>query len=58
MSTKTLIYIGITIFGAAGGWLGSLLDHGNIFGIWGILGSMVGGLFGIWVGVKLSNLGS
>jgi hypothetical protein len=55
MSTKTLIYIGIAIFGTAGGWLGSMLDGGNLFGLWSILGSTVGGLLGIWVGFKIGN---
>lgn len=54
MSKKTLIYIGIAVFGGLGGYLGSKLD-GNAFGIWGILGSTVGGLFGIWVAIKLSD---
>ena len=55
MSTKTLIYIGITIGGLAGGWLGSMMDHGNPFGLWGILLSTVGGLAGIWAGYKVGT---
>lgn len=55
MSTKTLIYIGITVGGLLGGWLGSLMDHGNPFGAWGLLLSTVGGLAGIWAGYKLGQ---
>lgn len=55
MSQKTIIYIFIAIFGAGGSWLGSLLDKGNMFGVWGIIGGTVGGLFGIWVAVKATS---
>ena len=55
METKTYIWIGITVGGALGGFLGALLDHGNAFGAWGILLSGVGSLLGIWAGFKLGN---
>lgn len=50
---KTAIGIGMTVGGLAGGWLGSLLDHGNAFGLWSILLGGVGGLVGIWAGYKI-----
>ncbi len=52
---KKLIYLGITVGGIAGGWLGSLADHGNWLGVWGIIGTMVGSLAGIWAAVKLGS---
>ena len=52
MSTKTLIYIGLTVGGLIGGWLGSMMDHGNPFGAWGIILGTVGGLAGICAGYK------
>lgn len=53
---KILIYIGLTIGGLIGGWLGSLIDH-NLLGLWSLLLGGVGGLAGIWVTWKLiSNL--
>jgi hypothetical protein len=34
------------------------MDHGNMFGVWGILLSTVGSFFGIWAGYKAAqNLG-
>lgn len=51
---KSLLYIGAGVGGAAGGWLGSLLDHNN-FGIWSIIGSTIGGLAGLWLGYKLAT---
>lgn len=56
---KFYIYLGITIGGLLGGWLGSILDNGNAFGAWGIILSTVGGLAGLYVGFKLGQeLGS
>jgi len=55
MSTKTLIYICLTVGGLLGGYLGSLLDHGNILGLWSLLFTTIGGFAGIWAGVKLGN---
>jgi hypothetical protein len=55
MSTKTLIYIGIAVGGLIGGYLGSLMDHGNPFGAWGIILSTIGGFAGIWAGYKLGQ---
>ncbi len=55
METKTLIWIGITVGSIVGGYLGSLLDHGNLIGLWGILLSTVGALVGIWAGYKIGT---
>lgn len=49
---KLLIFIGITVGGILGGWLGSMMDGGNSFGGWSILLSTVGSFAGIWVGYK------
>lgn len=46
---KKFIWLGITVFGGIGGWLGSLLD-GTGFGLWSILLTMVGSLVGVWLG--------
>ena len=55
METKHFVYIGATVGGVAGGWLGGLLDHGNFLGVWGILLSGVGGIVGIVVAYKLTR---
>ncbi len=55
METKTYIWIGIAVGSTLGGFLGSLLDHGNLIGIWSILLSTIGGIAGIWAGYKLGN---
>lgn len=49
---KLMISIGIVIFSSLGGWLGSLMDHGDIFGIWGLLLATLGSFVGIWAGYK------
>ncbi len=47
---KLLIWIGITVGGALGGWLGAMLDHGNYMGAWSILLGGVGSIAGLWAG--------
>jgi uncharacterized membrane protein YeaQ/YmgE (transglycosylase-associated protein family) len=49
---KAMIFVGITIGGIVGGWIGSLLDHGNSLGGWSLLLGTVGSLVGIWVVIK------
>ena len=52
---KSVIYMGATVGGIAGGFLGGLMDHGNPFGLWGILFSLIGGIAGIWGAVKIQQ---
>jgi len=52
---KTVILFCATIFGLAGNFIPMLFGDNDFFSIWGILGSVIGGLFGIWVGVKISK---
>jgi uncharacterized protein YcfJ len=52
---KALIWIGLTIGGLVGGWLGGLLDHGNWLGPWSILLSAAGSIAGIWVAYKIGK---
>ena len=49
---KLMIFLGITIFGTLGGWLGALMDSGNWLGGWSILLGTVGSLLGVWLGYK------
>jgi len=51
---KKLLLLFATVFGAIGGYIPVLFGDGT-FDIWSILGGMVGGFFGIWLGVKVSK---
>lgn len=50
-----LIWVGVLVGGALGGWIGSLLDHGNMLGGWSLLLGTVGSLAGIWVCWRIAN---
>jgi len=52
---KSLIWIGITIGGLVGGWIGTTLDHGNGLGGWSLLLGTVGSFVGLWVGYKIAD---
>ncbi len=55
MGLKTCVWIGIIVGGLVGGAIGSVLDHGNMLGLWSILISAVGSIVGIFIGYKLYN---
>ena len=54
MSTKSLVWIGMTI-GALAGAYAPLAWGGNVLSISSVIFSTVGGAFGIWIGYKLGN---
>jgi hypothetical protein len=55
---KKLIYLGLTVGGGLGGWLGTLLDKGNGLGPWSLGLGAAGSFLGIWAGYKVgSNFG-
>jgi hypothetical protein len=49
---KVMIFIGVTIVGTLGGWIGALMDHGNWLGLWSIFLTTIGSFIGIWAGFK------
>lgn len=49
--TKGTLYLGATVGGLIGGYL-PVLFGADGFSAWSILGSVIGGLFGIWVVYK------
>ena len=49
---KLMIFLGITVFGTLGGWLGAAMSHGNWLSGWSILLTAIGSFFGIWAGYK------
>jgi len=52
---KAMIWIGITIGGLVGGWLGGMLDHGNMLGGWSLFVGTIGSFVGLWIGYKISQ---
>lgn len=38
-----------------GGWLGTVMSHGNGFGGWAILLTALGGFAGIWAGYRVGK---
>jgi len=52
---KTFIWVGIFLGGLLGGWIGSMLDHGNMLCAWSLILSTVGSLVGIWAGIQAGN---
>lgn len=53
---KQVVLVSATIFGIVGSYAPMLFGDHDLFSGWSILGGMVGGFFGIWVGVKLYGL--
>ena len=49
------MWLGIAIGGTLGSWLGALVDRGNWFGGWSLLGSVIGSLAGIWIVYKINQ---
>jgi len=54
MNPKILVWIGILIGSTVGGWLPTLWG-GEILSFSSIIGSLIGGLFGIWIAYKISQ---
>jgi drug/metabolite transporter superfamily protein YnfA len=52
---KSMIYLAATIGGIIGGYLPVVLFHAGSLSAWSILGSLVGGIGGIWAAVKINN---
>lgn len=54
MDKKVILLVSI-VFGAIGAYVPILLGDTDPLSGWSILGGLIGGLLGIWVGVKLSK---
>jgi hypothetical protein len=52
---KFMIFLGVTVFGTIGSWLGAVMTHGNWLSGWSILLGAVGSFFGIWAGYKTAK---
>jgi uncharacterized membrane protein YeaQ/YmgE (transglycosylase-associated protein family) len=54
MDTRHLVWIGVLVGSAVGGWLPTLWGDGA-FSMSGIIFSTIGGLVGIYTGYKIST---
>jgi hypothetical protein len=54
MNKKVILFCAM-VFEIAGNFVPMLWGDNNFFGVGSILFGFIGGLFGIWVGVKLSQ---
>lgn len=52
---KHAIWLGLTLGGLLGGWIGSLIDSGDMFGLWSIVLGTLGSLVGIWAGFIIAQ---
>lgn len=55
MSTKTLVWICVLIFSIAGGYIPTVFGN-SFFSPLSILGNGIGGILGIWIGIKIGKL--
>lgn len=49
---KQMALLGATIFGIVGAYVPVMFGDSDPLSGWSILGSVIGGFFGIWVGVR------
>jgi len=52
---KSIILLFAATFEIVGSFVPMLFGNNDIFSAWGILGGLIGGLFGIWLGVVVSK---
>lgn len=52
---KGLLTLMAGVFGLIGSYMSVLFGDNDLLSGWSIFGGVVGGLFGIWVGVKLAQ---
>ena len=52
---KLMIFIGVTVGGGIGSWVGTLLSNNNYFSATSILLGALGSLAGIWLGYRSSQ---
>lgn len=53
--SKALILTSATIFGIGAGYIPFLWGDTDLFGGWSIVLGIIGGMFGIWVGILISR---
>lgn len=55
MNTKSLVWVGAIAGGYIGGYIPTLWGAGMI-SFSGIIGNTIGGILGIWIGYKVSQM--
>lgn len=53
---KFLIYTGMTIGSIVGTWLGSLIDHDPLLGLWSLTIGGIGAILGILIAYKIGKM--
>jgi hypothetical protein len=55
---KLMIFLGATVVGTLGSWLGAAMSGGNWLSGWSLVLGAAGSIAGIWVGYRVGqNLG-
>lgn len=54
MNKKVLLFFA-AVFGIVGAYVPALFGDTDLLSGWSILGSVIGGIFGIWLGVIVSK---
>ena len=54
MNAKSFIWLSVAVFGTIGGYI-PVLFGGSELSFTSIFGTIIGGLFGIWFGFKVSQ---
>lgn len=52
---KTIIMFFTVVFGIAGNYFPFLLGESELFSGWSVVGGVIGGLFGVWIGVTVAK---
>jgi len=55
VSTKSIVWISVFIFSIIGGYIPVILGS-SILSLSSLFGNGAGGLFGIWIGLKIGNV--
>lgn len=54
MNKNVILFFAI-VFELVGNFVPMLFGNNDLFSIWSIIGGVIGGLFGVWVGVIVSK---
>lgn len=54
-TVKSIVYVFLIFGSLIGAAIGTNIDGGNMFGIWSIILSGVGGILGVWAGYTINK---